>query len=127
RGDEVDVANVVAAESGVHQPRDQRVLARVVVEVPPLHQRRRTVSDADDRDVDLALLTLALLHAPRARPRLRWLLSVLRHRSTLRHRLAPSFAVEQRVLRYAHRFADGVDETPPRLLRPCLDLRQIPL
>ena len=53
RGHERDVAHVIATEVDVHQAGDagRRVGVRVVVHA--LHQRRRAVTHADDRDTDL--------------------------------------------------------------------------
>ena len=52
RGDELDVADVVAAELDVHQP--GHVLGRVgvAVELDALHEAARAVPDAGDRDAD---------------------------------------------------------------------------
>jgi hypothetical protein len=49
-GHELDVANVVAAELDVHQTRDMVARLGLGVEVHALHQRRRAVAHADDRD-----------------------------------------------------------------------------
>ena len=53
RAGELDVADVVAPKPGVHQPRDERVLGRVPVEVHALHERRGAVADTDDPHPDL--------------------------------------------------------------------------
>jgi hypothetical protein len=50
RSDELDIADVIAAEIDVHQPRNEVVRARVLVVLDTLQQRVRTVADADDRD-----------------------------------------------------------------------------
>ena len=62
-GDELDVADVVAAEVDVHQPRDEVVVVGVLVVVAALDEAARAVADADDRDADLAVAA-----APGARP-----------------------------------------------------------
>src|SRR6185295_5439523 len=63
-GDELDVADVVAAQVDVHQPGDEVVLLGVLVVVPALDEAARAVAHADDRDADLAVAA-----APRAGPR----------------------------------------------------------
>ena len=52
RRNEVDVANVIAAEVDVHDPRDTVPGFGVPVVVDTLHERARTVTDTDDRDAD---------------------------------------------------------------------------
>jgi hypothetical protein len=49
-GHELDVADVVAAELDVHQTGDVVTRLGVGVEVDALHQRRRAVAHADNRD-----------------------------------------------------------------------------
>ena len=66
RGHELDVADVVAAQVDVHQPRDEVVVVGVLVVVAALDEAARAVADADDRDADLAVAAPA-----GARPRLR--------------------------------------------------------
>src|SRR6185503_11656306 len=51
--DELDVADVVAAEVDVHQARDGVGRLRVLVVVAALDEAARAVADADDRDADL--------------------------------------------------------------------------
>src|SRR4029079_1699443 len=53
RGDELDVADVVAAEVDVHQARDGVGRLRVLVVVAALDEAARAVAAADDRDADL--------------------------------------------------------------------------
>ena len=48
RGRELDVADVVAAEVHVHQPRDELVVRRVLVVLHSLQERVGAVADADD-------------------------------------------------------------------------------
>ena len=55
RGDELHVADVVAAEVHVHEAGDELVVRRVLVVLDALQQRVRAVADADDRDADLVL------------------------------------------------------------------------
>ena len=55
RGDELDVADVVAAEVDVHQARDELVVGGVLVVRHALEERVGAVADADDRDADLVL------------------------------------------------------------------------
>ena len=57
RGHELDVADVVAAQADVHQPRDELVVLGVLVVVAPLDEAAGAVADADDRDPDLAVRT----------------------------------------------------------------------
>ena len=52
RGDELDVADVVAAELDVHQPGDALVRVGVAVELDALHEAARAVADAGDRDAN---------------------------------------------------------------------------
>ena len=56
RRDDLDVADVVAAEVDVHQAGDERPRRRVLVVGQALQERVRAVADADDRDADLVLL-----------------------------------------------------------------------
>jgi hypothetical protein len=49
-GHELDVTDVVAPQLDVHQPGDLVTRLGVGVEVHALHQRRRAVAHADDRD-----------------------------------------------------------------------------
>ena len=65
-GDELDVADVVAAEVDVHQARDEVVVVRVLVVVATLDEAARAVADADDGDADLAVAA-----PPGARPGIR--------------------------------------------------------
>ena len=53
RGDELHVADVVAAEGDVHQAWDVRVRVGVLVILHALNQRGRAVADADDGDTHL--------------------------------------------------------------------------
>ena len=53
-GDDVDVGDGVVAERGVHDAGDIVAGLGVLVEVQPLHERRRAVPHPDDRYVDLA-------------------------------------------------------------------------
>ena len=62
-GHEVDVADVVAAQVDVHQPRHEVVVFGVLVVIAPLDEAARAVAHADDRDTDLAVTA-----TPRARP-----------------------------------------------------------
>ena len=55
RGDELDVADVVAAEVDVHQAGDSLVRIGVAVELDALHEAARAVADAGDRDADVFL------------------------------------------------------------------------
>ena len=57
-GDEIDVADVVAAQVDVHQTRYELVVLGVLVVVAPLDEAARAVADADDRDADLAVAAL---------------------------------------------------------------------
>ena len=59
-GDELDVADVVAAEVDVHQARDEVVVVGVAVVVDALHERRGAVADAHDGDADAAILGAAV-------------------------------------------------------------------
>src|SRR5262249_49335444 len=52
RGDELDVAHVVAAELHVHQARHALGRVGVAVELDALHEAARAVPDAGDRDAD---------------------------------------------------------------------------
>ena len=52
RGDAFDVADVIAAEIEMHQAWDRVVAGGAAVKLDPLDQRRRAVSDADDRHPD---------------------------------------------------------------------------
>ena len=56
---ELDVADVVAAEVDVHQPRDEVVGLGVLVVVAALDEAARAVADAHDGDPDLAVATAA--------------------------------------------------------------------
>ena len=58
-GHELDVADVIAAEVDVHQPRDEVVLLGVLVVVAALDEAAGAVPDADDGDPDLAVLAAA--------------------------------------------------------------------
>ena len=58
-GHELDVADVIAAEVDVHQPRDEVVVVGVLVVVAALDEAARAVADADDRDADLAVAAAA--------------------------------------------------------------------
>ena len=55
RGDELDVADVVAAEVDVHQPGDEVLGIGVLVVLDALEERVGAVADADDRDADLVV------------------------------------------------------------------------
>src|SRR4029079_6566398 len=55
RGDELDVADVVAAEVDVHQALDELVVRGVLVVGHSLEERVGAVADADDGDADLLL------------------------------------------------------------------------
>ena len=55
-GDELDVANVVAAEIDVHQAGDARIGIGVLVVLDALDEGVGAVADADDRDADLAVV-----------------------------------------------------------------------
>ena len=55
RGDELDVADVVAAEVHVHEAGDELVVGRVLVVLDSLEERVGAVADADERDADLVL------------------------------------------------------------------------
>ena len=70
--DEVDVADVVAAQIDVHQARDEVVGVRVLVVVAALDEAAGAVPDPDDGDPDLAVAA-----APGARPGVRWRRPVL--------------------------------------------------
>ena len=63
RGDELDVAHVVAAEIDVHEARDDVVLARVAVVLDALDQRAGAVPDSDDGDSHLAVVQVAAVVA----------------------------------------------------------------
>ena len=52
--DELDVADVVAAQVDVHQAGDAVALRGVPVVVDALHERRGAVAHADDRHTHLA-------------------------------------------------------------------------
>ncbi len=54
RGDDLDVADVVAAQIHVHQPGHAVVRVRVLVVLESLHERRGAVPHAHDRQTDLA-------------------------------------------------------------------------
>ena len=54
-GDELHVADVVAAQLDVHQARDEVAGLRVLVVVAALDEAARAVADADDGDADLAV------------------------------------------------------------------------
>ncbi len=54
-GDELDVADVVAAEVDVHQARDEVAVLGIGVVVAALHQAAGAVADADDGDAHLAV------------------------------------------------------------------------
>jgi hypothetical protein len=56
RRDELDVADVVAAEVDVHETRYRLLRRRIAVVVHALHERRGAVADAHDRDTDLVPL-----------------------------------------------------------------------
>ena len=58
-GDELDVADVVAAEVDVHQARDLLVGVGVLVVLDALDEAVGAVADADDRDADLAVVGAA--------------------------------------------------------------------
>src|SRR4051794_21200364 len=60
RARELDVADVVAAEVDVHEPRHPLGGVRVGVVLDALHERVRAVADADDRDADLVVLVARL-------------------------------------------------------------------
>ena len=70
-GDELDVADVVAAEVDVHQARDLLVGIGVLVVLDALDEAVGAVADADDRDADLAVVGAAAV-ARRRRWRGRW-------------------------------------------------------
>ena len=58
-GDELDVADVVAAEVDVHQARDLLGGIGVLVVLDALDEGVGAVADADDRDADLAVVRVA--------------------------------------------------------------------
>ena len=60
RGDELDVAHVVAAEVDVHQARHELVVGGVAVVVDALHERGGAVADSHDGDADAAILGAAI-------------------------------------------------------------------
>src|SRR5713101_535573 len=71
RGDELDVADVIATEVHMHQPGNEALGRGVAVVVDALHERRRAVADTHYRDTDLAVVLtvpmavrLAVLHVP---------------------------------------------------------------
>ena len=59
-GDELDVADVVAAEVDVHEAGDELVVGGVAVVVDALHERRGAVADAHDGDADAPILGAAV-------------------------------------------------------------------
>ena len=67
-GDEVDVADVVAAEVRVHDARDRLLVAGVAVEVDALHQRGGAIPYADDGHVYLAHVALSRIKPARSAP-----------------------------------------------------------
>jgi hypothetical protein len=50
--DELDIANVIAAEFEVHDSRNRRSANRAAIEFDTLGERRGAVSNSDDRDPD---------------------------------------------------------------------------
>src|SRR5207245_3692391 len=66
RGDELDVAHVVAAQVDVHQTRHGRLGRSVAIVVNSLHQRRRAVAHTDYRDAHLAVVLTVLMAVPLA-------------------------------------------------------------
>ena len=56
RRDELDVADVVAAEVHVHEPGDEVVVVCVAVVVDALYEGRGAVADSHDGDADAAIL-----------------------------------------------------------------------
>src|SRR5215218_353895 len=80
-GDELDVADVVAAEVDVHQARHFLAGVRVLVVLDALDEAVGAVADADDRDADLLVraagavgvaVCSVLTHEFRSPPGLRW-------------------------------------------------------
>ena len=63
RRDELDVADVVAAEVDVHQAGDDVVPGSIAVVVHALDERAGAVADADDRDAHLAVVEVAAVEA----------------------------------------------------------------
>ena len=62
-GDELDVADVVAAQVDVHQTWHELVVRGVLVVVAALDEAARAVAHADDRDADLAVAALRVAAA----------------------------------------------------------------
>ena len=59
--DELYVANVIAAELEMHNPRDRRMPGSAAIEFDPLDERGGAISDAHDGDPDLRQLLLLLV------------------------------------------------------------------
>ena len=96
----------------------------VLVEIAPLHERRRAVADADDGDVDLAVLAIGTRACGRDGG---CGLAGSLARGLGGHSGSSSLLGEQFVLRQLHDVADGVDELAAGLLRTGLDLREVAL
>ena len=56
---ELNVADVVAAELDVQEPGHQLVRVGLAIELDTMHEAARAVADADDRDADLAVAAAA--------------------------------------------------------------------
>ena len=53
-GGELDIADMIAAELHIHQPRNRHVAARFGIMGQSLHEGRRAIADADNTDPELA-------------------------------------------------------------------------